>query len=71
MNTVEVLIDFIVCGLGVYVRWFWPQRVRESVLSGQITEVEGEAKLKKWKPHLGFPMILLGLLQLAHDFGVY
>jgi hypothetical protein len=58
-------------GVGAYVVWFWPRRVRRDIDSGKTTEGEGLAKLKKFNPRLGYLIIILGLARLAEDISRY
>lgn len=35
-------------GVGVYLVWIWPQRVRRNVQVGKLSASEADAKLKKF-----------------------
>jgi len=58
-------------GVGVWVVWFWPHRVRRDVKSGKFTEEEGQAKLKKLNPRFGYLIVIFGLVRIAEGISKY
>ena len=63
--------DLIWVGFGVWVVWFWPRRVRRDIVSGKTTEMNGESKLKKLNPRLGYLIIIFGLARIAEEISKY
>jgi len=63
--------DLIWVGVGVYVVWFWPRRVRRDVQAGTMSDEQGRAKLKKFNPRIGYLIAIFGLVRLADEFSKY
>jgi hypothetical protein len=64
-EAVEALMWF---GVGAYLVWFWPQRVRRDVQSGNLSASEADAKLKKFNPRFGYLVMIFGLVRVAGAF---
>jgi len=62
---VEALVWF---GVGVYLVWFWPQRVHRDVQLGKLSAEEAQRKLKKFNPRFGYLVMLFGLVRVAGAF---
>ena len=58
-------------GVGVYVVWFWPRRIRRDISLGKTTKEQGLAKLKKFNPRLGYFIIIIGLMRAYEEFSSY
>jgi hypothetical protein len=63
--------DVIWIGVGAYVVWFWPRRVRRAVQAGTISDEQGQAKLKRFNPRFGYLIVIFGLVRLADEFSKY
>ena len=63
--------DLFWVGVGIYVVWFWPHRVRRDIASGKTPEADGLAKLKKFNPRFGYLIIIFGLVRIAEDISGY
>jgi hypothetical protein len=53
----------ISCG-GVYLVWIRPYQVQQKVKSGKISEAEGQEKLRKLNPKLGYLLFVVSVCQL-------
>jgi hypothetical protein len=63
--------DVVWIGVGAYVAWFWPRRVRRDVRLQKISEQRALAKLKKFNPRLGYLIIIYGFVRLAMEVSEY
>ena len=55
-------------GVGAYLAWFWPRRVRRDVQSGKISEEQGRQKLKKFSPLLGYLVMVAAVAFALSQF---
>ena len=63
--------DLIWVGIGTYVVWFWPRRVRRDIESGKTPVEQGLAKVNKFNPRLGYLIIIFGLARIAEEISRY
>jgi hypothetical protein len=55
-------------GVGAYLAWFWPRRVRRQIESGKLTEEQGHQKLKKFSPLLGYLVMMAAIVFALSEF---
>jgi hypothetical protein len=55
-------------GVGAYLAWFWPRRVRRQIESGKLTEEQGRQKLKKFSPLLGYLVMVAAIVFALSQF---
>jgi hypothetical protein len=53
---------------GAYTLWIWPRLVRRDVASGKISEVDAQAKLKRFSPKWGYVFFVIALIHIIIDF---
>jgi hypothetical protein len=55
-------------GVGSYLAWFRPRRLRQAVESGRISEEQSRAKLKKLSPLLGYLVMVAAIAFALSQF---
>jgi hypothetical protein len=55
-------------GVGAYLAWFRPRRLRQQVKSGKISAEQREASLKKFSPVLGYLVMVTAIVYILSQF---
>jgi len=55
-------------GVGAYLAWFWPRRVRRQVQSGKISEEQARQTLRKFSPLLGYLVMIAAIVFALSQF---
>jgi hypothetical protein len=55
-------------GVGAYIAWFRPRRLRREVESGKISEEHSRARLKKFSPLLGYLIMIAAIAFALSEF---
>jgi hypothetical protein len=56
---------------GAYIVFLWPRQVEREVARAKITREEGDARLKKVRPWLGYLLIAWSVFGFVHDCYLY
>jgi hypothetical protein len=67
-STIEHIIIFLA---SAYIAFLWPRRVKRQVATEKITREEGDAKLKKLRPWVGYFLIAWSLTAFIADWSLY
>jgi len=55
-------------GVGAYLAWFRPRRLRQQVESGKISAEQRDASLKKFSPVLGYLVMIAAIAFALSQF---
>ena len=55
-------------GVGAYIAWFRPRRLRHQVQTGKISEEQRGAALKKFSPFLGYLVMIAAIAFALSQF---
>jgi hypothetical protein len=49
---------------GVWLLYAWPHRIRRKIARAELSEEDGQAKLRKFQPQWGYAVIFFGITQI-------